>query len=1006
MSSSDMNDKPWLIQQLESQVDTLINLERKTSRIKNKLGYVVNSRGVLVGLSLYGLSLDAVPNALSACTNLEFLNIAYNKIKTLEFTLPLSLTYLDISHNQFEQISFLKGQSSLEILDASHNQITQIDSIQSSVQVQDLDLSNNKYLSDIAVIASFKKLLSLKIDKTNVRDLSPISHLTNLKSLHLNQNDLTDTSALSNLKQLRELKLSSNKLEKVGCLENMKFLEVLDLSFNRLESLGEFSGWIKVKTGNYIKSMNLAGNQIKNISILSPLLDNRKITLGFGHNFIINVEYNPISIPPIEFIKQDHEALRALMKDVYNNITTDNNTLSSLNEINLLLIGQSEKSKSKVKDAIKDESESSNNNNNSAYTVLRCLNYYKSDINIKLWDFDNEGINRHIYQFFFPKYTFCLITVNNDQLPLIPYWLKEVESISTEIKSLLIIDQTADSSNTHIDESNLSARFPSLIGIHKLNSENSQSVKEFGNNLLSHFKRFRSVEMLLPKNWICFKGQLLTVLEKTSALINAEEIEQCKTVCSVDSASEKLILNHFQDTGLVVPYYSSINSADCLSTYPKFIDVALVIIDAAYKGKGNLEIGLTDESGLTKTDHLTDILNDYNINHETLDLFLNKMNEMGACFSMNDNEYCFPYLLSESQPTELPEHPIRVRYQFKNLPTSILYAVYCEVVKALMQHGKDENLDFGAQGNQSIDRYEFDQDSTDFINWWRLGFYAEKKYSGDDLLFVIQPDQQSFELRSDNTEEKSLFIHARNTINRFLTELRGSLRYDDSAGFSIENDADGTTLWHFEPIRALQGLCKMGENLVLGKYKVSLDPDEKLAELGYTFEEDSPEDVGMAKDRHRSKRKKVFISYSRKDIYWCDLVKKKLQPIKNAGLLEEIYLDRDSKAGQNWKKDLDKAVKEAKVAIILVSDYFLSSEFIEEYELKPFIEAYNAKKITVLPVILERVYLSSQYPSHLAIKSITSLNPPDKPFSQISDQEIEDYLVDLAKEVDELLSTK
>ena len=73
--------------------------------------------------------------------------------------------------------------------------------------------------------------------------------------------------------------------------------------------------------------------------------------------------------------------------------------------------------------------------------------------------------------------------------------------------------------------------------------------------------------------------------------------------------------------------------------------------------------------------------------------------------------------------------------------------------------------------------------------------------------------------------------------------------------------------------------------------------------------------------------KKVFISYSRKDAKYKERLVTHLNVLEKQGLLD-VWEDQRIAAGANWRAELDKALNEAHVAILLVSADFLTSEFI------------------------------------------------------------------------------
>ena len=79
-------------------------------------------------------------------------------------------------------------------------------------------------------------------------------------------------------------------------------------------------------------------------------------------------------------------------------------------------------------------------------------------------------------------------------------------------------------------------------------------------------------------------------------------------------------------------------------------------------------------------------------------------------------------------------------------------------------------------------------------------------------------------------------------------------------------------------------------------------------------------------------RKPVFISYSHKDAEWLAKLKMFLRPLEDQGLLH-VWDDTDIRPGSLWMDDIRQSLDSARVAVFLITQNFLNSEFIREKEL-------------------------------------------------------------------------
>jgi hypothetical protein len=118
-------------------------------------------------------------------------------------------------------------------------------------------------------------------------------------------------------------------------------------------------------------------------------------------------------------------------------------------------------------------------------------------------------------------------------------------------------------------------------------------------------------------------------------------------------------------------------------------------------------------------------------------------------------------------------------------------------------------------------------------------------------------------------------------------------------------------------------------------------------------------------------RDKVFVSYSHQDRRWLEMLQIHLAPLKRQGVIQ-LWDDTCIKPGSNWRDEIANALASARVGILLVSAYFMASEFIASNELLPLLEAAKKDGALVLPVIISPCVMGD-------LAEFQSVNPPSKP---------------------------
>ena len=83
-------------------------------------------------------------------------------------------------------------------------------------------------------------------------------------------------------------------------------------------------------------------------------------------------------------------------------------------------------------------------------------------------------------------------------------------------------------------------------------------------------------------------------------------------------------------------------------------------------------------------------------------------------------------------------------------------------------------------------------------------------------------------------------------------------------------------------------------------------------------------------------RTKIFISYSHKDERWRERVTSQLAVLDSEGLID-LWDDRKIGPGDDWLTQINKQMLNARIAVLLISAPFLTSEFIRKKEVPRYL---------------------------------------------------------------------
>lgn len=152
------------------------------------------------------------------------------------------------------------------------------------------------------------------------------------------------------------------------------------------------------------------------------------------------------------------------------------------------------------------------------------------------------------------------------------------------------------------------------------------------------------------------------------------------------------------------------------------------------------------------------------------------------------------------------------------------------------------------------------------------------------------------------------------------------------------------------------------------------------------------------KNGEYSMSNKVFVSYSHNDKKFLDRLQVHLKPLVRNGNID-LWDDTKINVGDLWKQEIEKSIKQAKVAILLISADFLASDFIVTKELPPLLIAAKQRGASILPVIIS----PCRFEQESQLSQFQAMNSPNNAVNQMSQAQQEQLWFKLSIDVERCL---
>jgi hypothetical protein len=223
----------------------------------------------------------------------------------------------------------------------------------------------------------------------------------------------------------------------------------------------------------------------------------------------------------------------------------------------------------------------------------------------------------------------------------------------------------------------------------------------------------------------------------------------------------------------------------------------------------------------------------------------------------------------------------------------------------------------------------------------------------------------------------------------------------------VEGEYRGRIITDFDQTRTIFPEAKLALSKVMdrlisrGELRETIELMHASASVDSYFDEIAQRD--LLPEKKGSHRKKIFISYAHApevNTGWVNRIRTHLSGLTHSSNFE-VWDDSRIDSGQQWQREIERAISDARVAVLVLSADFLASQFVRETELPLLLEAADADGATILCVYGSDVHLSRGIGNRLT--KYQFVNDPKKPLQAMSDTERESVYKRLTGDVEKAL---
>lgn len=888
-------------------------------------------------LSFQSSTLTELPARLTQWKTIDYLNINGCGNLSAVNGLPKNLTYLNISSTALKEIpkAISYCQNLTKIVATELRLTTLPDELYELPVLLSLFIGENRFTQLPAELLRLTYLLEL-VASHNLLTEYP-DYLTQFKFLHtlnLEGNLLSDLPAsFENLQNLRELDLGSNDFSDFPTallnLTELDTLEFNNISFRRAANKNRIShippGIIKLI---HLKNLDLRGNSITNV--------------------------------PAEIIEQGPEAIRSYF------IQLENHPQDYLFEAKLLILGEPGAGKTSLTWKLED-SNCALPAPNATTRGVDVRQYFFSinaadfpdaiklgedrQFRLNLWDFGGQEIYKATHRFFLSdQAVYVLVADSRNEDTDFAYWLHIQEIFGSKSPVLIIINER-DDRRRDLDEKEWKRLFGNIkdVLVVNLKDRSKQRLTRIKSLVRSLAVGLPHVGNPVPATWTIIRDALEADLRHQ---IDAREyFDLCQANGIPDAKDARILSKYFHDIGVFLHFQEDELLKHKIFLKPTWATNAVYkVLDHPLLLKNNGRFSRHEASTIWHEDQFAQVQ----------DELLKLMQKFFLTYKISDSA---GYIVPEQLPSNRPD------YAWDDTDNLVLEYKY----EYFMPKGIITQ--FIVQQHRYITNHEL---------VWRRGVVLERRDTFAEVVETYVTRTIKVRIIGKNKRDfMTLITEALDGINEHYANLK------------VEK---------FIPCNCIQ--CAVAEQPHAYEYsdlQTRIEKNKRTIECRVSYEDvgvhelmaevfnpailvqsKQPELAAMIKTKNAENtnvigKGKIFVSYAHKNVKLLDELLIHFDTLKYAGIAVDVWSDKRIEGGMHWKEEINRAMDECQVAILLVSAPFLASKFIMTEELPTILAAAKGRGVTLL-CIVAGVCRFTETPF---LKEYQTMNEPGKPLSTL-----------------------